>query len=175
MDRVLIGYDLRLSLESSDNVVQPSFDPQIWPSMREIDENLFSKVYGVNKISDVSNGLNLSVRVPHNSIPDEYLLVCFDAPREIVAYMASSFGLQGSLQEPDNTRFTLIGYDVVDLWTQSTSLFCGDELASRWRNRNDWNLIDKLVWAKEACRDADNEYPGDYPHQAVGIWIAENH
>ena len=173
-DRFVIGYDLRIDPASLGRGGVLSFDPQIWSSVRQLAPVLFCDVYGVGSVWDVSNGVNLAV-LPPTRIPYGYVLVAFDAPGAIVEYMCDAFGMQESLgavsKEILASEYGLIGYDVVDLWTQSSRLTEFDGVPVPASLRNEYGLISSEAVAMGLCDKADVLFPDGCPHQCVGVWI----
>jgi hypothetical protein len=175
---LVIGYDLRVvksCSETTGSSIQESADPTIWISAREISPNTICTIYGVERLSDISNGLNLAIAPPPCSAPQCFIWAAFDAPREIVNYMSNSFGLQHSLEHESsvlsNKGFILLGYDVVDLWTQTSALFHFTELDINRLKLNQWRLFQERDSARQACIFANELCPTNAPFQPVGVWI----
>jgi hypothetical protein len=175
---LVIGYDLRL-WNAGDNHKNPSIhisaDPTIWVSARELSIDSVCAIYGVKRLSDISNGVNLEIFPPPGPAPDGFIWSAFDAPEKIVKYMADSFGLQHSLQCKSkilyDEGFSLVGYDVIDLWTQTSALFKLSDLNHISLTRNSYGLFSTPAFAYRACTKADELYPAQSPFQPVGIWI----
>lgn len=174
---VIVGYDLRVFSDKSFSAIQVSFDPTIWPSCRNINQALYLNIYDIQNISDISNGLNLAVFLPNKSAPTGYTWAIFDAPENIVRYMCDSFGLQYSLNEYSDKipkdLFTFLGYDIIDLWTQSSYLFQFRATGIKYRNYNNFRLISSAILAKKICKIADKSLPDYSPFQPVGIWVSK--
>lgn len=175
---LIIGFDVRVfsPLSGGDQAERMiSFDPTVWASLRELAPQEALKAYEMKLMSDKSNGLNLFVDPPHLTVPEGYIVAAFDAPQDTVEYMCNSFGLQPALgrnsDELPKQGFSFLGYDVVDLWTQSSVLIGAGDLISNRVVRNRFGLIDKKDEAIVAAEDVDSMDISRAPFQAIGIWI----
>lgn len=177
LNSVIIGYDLRVFSDKTFSSIQVSLDPTIWPSCRDINQALYLNIYEIKNISDISNGLNLAVLLPKKLAPTGYTWAMFDAPENIVQYMCKSFGLQYSISENSNriskNIFTFLGYDIVDLWTQSSYLFQFGATGVKPEYYNKFTLISSAVLAKKICKIADEFLPDYSPFQPIGIWVSK--
>lgn len=176
---LVIGYDLRVWPPNPANRASPppkSADPMVWQSVRELSPDVICPIYGVERLVDISNGINLAIDPPPASAPKGFIWAAFDAPKDIVGYLCHSFGLQHSLgrnaQMLPDEGFVLLGYDIVDLWTQTSALhhFMDGAAFTEWAI-NDDGLIQNRAFAKQACINADASYPAYAPFQPVGVWI----
>jgi hypothetical protein len=173
-DFLVIGYDLRIkdNLYKRENI---SADPTIWISIREFLPNVICSIYGVERLDDMSNGLNLAYNSPPASAPEYFVWAAFDAPKWIVEYMSSCFGLQNSLNRDSHILldegFVLLGYDVIDLWTQTSALFQYTDMNYDSSKINQWQLFQDRDSAREAGLLADKVCPTSAPFQPVGIWM----
>lgn len=179
----VIGYDLRVwpaFAGTKHSTVQVSLDPSVWHSARELSSDLFCEAFGVERIGDVSNGLNLAISPPRRPSPTGFITVAFDAPQQTVARICNSFGLQHSLESNSEVLstggFVCLGYDVVDIWTQRTALYPSEifqaTLNSSGLELNELGLFPTQASAARGCLLADSRNPDSSPFQPVGIWIA---
>lgn len=173
--RVVLGYDLRLRV----NEVIFCLDPYIWLSLKNTNLEQYLSAFNINSIWDLSNGVNLMTEMP-KSVPKGFALVAFDAPINIIDYMSDSFALSDSLTKPVEltllNEFNFLGFDIVDLWTQTsvlhknTALYEDDkqDFFKYYKNENQLIQYEKEAW--DCCRIADKEFPFE-PYQPVGIWL----
>lgn len=177
----VIGYDLRVwpnGAAEGNTPIRLTIDPTIWRSARDIQEELICEAYGVERATDVSNGLNLAISPPQRAAPEGFVWAAFDAPEEIVARISESFGMQHSWGTDCDTlsanRYVCLGYDVVDIWTQRTALYPSNlfqaVLDSGQMDLNKWGLLLTRDSAANACLIADTRNPDSSPFQPVGIW-----
>lgn len=179
----IIGYDLRVwpLAEIKNSSVHVSLDANVWPSARELSNDLICDAYSVERIGDVSNGLNLAISPPPKSAPPGFVRVAFDAPKDIINQIWESFGMQHSLGDLSNSLltagFVFVGYDVVDIWTQRTALYPSEVfqaiLNTNRSEFNEWGLFPTQAAATHGCLLADASNPGSSPFQPVGVWIHE--
>jgi hypothetical protein len=175
---LVIGYDLRMAQNNpkrATSSIQVSADPTIWISAREVSPNTICNMYGVDRLTDMSNGLNLAFDPLPVSAPEHFIWAAFDAPKWIVEYMSSCFGLQNSLNRDSHILldegFVLLGYDVIDLWTQTSALFQYTDMNYDNSKINQWQLFQDRASAREASKRADKVCPTSAPFQPVGVWI----
>jgi hypothetical protein len=90
--------------------------------------------------------------------------------------MCESFGLQYSLSESSNIiprkDFIFLGYDIVDLWTQSSYLFQFKKKKVDSNANNEVKLIESSILAVNICKIADKSYPDYSPFQPIGVWMS---
>lgn len=175
--RVCIGYDLRVSGAPPRTSIRRSFDPTIWSSIVELDEALFLRVYSVKRVADIGNGLNLYVYSPPQ-IPEGWVEVAFDAPYPIVEYMSDSFGLRYCLSDSSEDVLTsthiCLGFDVADMWTQTSFLAHFSSESNVEIETNQHGLITSLEPAQSVCKIADLLRPEFSPFQPVGVWLSQD-
>lgn len=177
----VIGYDLRVWSAGAGmpNSQQVSLDSSVWHSARELSSNLICDAYGIARISDISNGLNLAVSPPKHPAPAGFIWAAFDASEEIVGQISESFGMQHSLGMNSNALstdgFVFSGYDAVDIWTQRTALYPGEIfqaiLDSNRLELNEWGLFPTQTLATQGCLLANRKSPDSSSYQPVGVWI----
>lgn len=177
---LVIGFDIRVApvfSDESDSKLAISLDPSVWASRRDAAPGEALSIYEISRISDKSNGLNLFVTPPTLPVPTGYVLAAFDALQDTVEYMCESFGLQPSLEfasdELKDWGFSFLGYDVVDLWTQSSALVGVGDLIVDNAVRNAHGLIERKDEGITAAKFADGIDPERAPFQVVGVWIKQ--
>lgn len=177
-----IGFDLRVwttDVVGTRGAGPISLDPTVWPSAREVANHLICAAYEVERILDVSNGLNLAISLPRGPAPIGFIWAAFDAPSEIVSRVSESFGMQHSINsissDLSTAGFIRVGFDVVDIWTQRTALHSSGTfhatLESGELELNKFGLHESELEAAQSCRLADSRSPDSAPFQVVGVWI----
>ncbi|MCX4025093.1 hypothetical protein H0A36_27770 [Endozoicomonas sp. SM1973] len=160
MSRVFIGYDYRLKASSpylgidSSVCLQPEFIDK--PNSKGITP------------SKTTNGLNLFDELLDVEIPLDTAVLAFDANKQIIQHMASTFGLYHMLEKKNDFLFSagfkFIGFDVVDLYTQETFLLHVDTTGY---SINSYGLIEKESMADDLAKSINDTYKYD----SVGVWL----
>lgn len=114
--RSIVGYDLRINIvEDQPKTISRS----IWPQHPSRVGYEFEKY---------ENGINLSFDLESLLLVedcDDSFLVAFDIPTDLAELVRTTFGLHlldtNSMPMPE--RWEFLGYDIVDIWTQSSALY----------------------------------------------------
>lgn len=185
--RALVGFDLRLPAIptlpllkfTSSKVPQKTLktatlDPELWP------------VFDAATAYDSQrNGVNLI----DQAVGDFYegkgaqaaALVAFDIPHSLFMQLAKTFGLRDlDKHRLSEKRWEFLGFDVVDIRTQSSALYSFDLTeAEQARLReaiplplNEWGLIDRDSATIALCLESDVVVPGHAPFAPCGVWMA---
>lgn len=173
---LVIGYDIRVWEHSQLKTVKRiSFDASVWKSVRNLSPGLFCQLFEARRVSDISNGLNLSVIPSPNPPTEGYVQAAFTAPSNIVKYMSESFGLQHSLEHESSmlieNNYCLLGFDIVDLWTQFSALYHFPELFDLHLEHNKYGLLQSEDLALQVVQKADEISTSQAPFQPVGVWV----
>jgi hypothetical protein len=151
-----------------------TLDPELWraPEGTAYD----AERNGVNLIDQSSEDLYDGIA------PSKAALAAFDIPYTLLTDLATTFGFR----DLDHNRLThgrwrFLGFDVVDIRTQSSALYSFD-LSEGEQDKlrkavpfplNDWGLLNREADAISMCSEFDVVIPGHAPFAPCGVWMPQ--
>jgi hypothetical protein len=187
-ERKVAGYDARHAVAAIE--VQPpglvaaklidietrrwcpaAIDPAVWP-----------RIAAGEREADC-NGLNL---FPTLSMANEVLglepdgvLVAFDFPSGLIESVATTFGLNALTEAEITSSWKFLGYDIVDIRTQSSAMYSFDWTRDEWIAIcesvkfafNRFGLVQEEALAISQATEFDEKVREHAPFAPCGVWI----
>lgn len=185
--RSIIGYDLRRKssdydyfsnsnsfshLDIKNKKFPATIDNQVWP---EVDDKY--------KLESQCNGFNLfdkiSIEIQKKCQESNAVIVAFDIPSELAIDLTSTFGLLPQPLDTVEQSWRFLGYDIVDIRTQSSAIFSfswtENEIIAIFQKLsiklNGYGLIQGELDALRISSGFDKMIPEHSPFAPCGIWI----
>jgi hypothetical protein len=145
-----------------------TMDSQVWP--RHVDSEMERACNGVNLIPSLD-------LLAHTG--KDVCIVAFEFPAGLIQELASTFGLPtGSGPRLNKTEWRLLGYDIVDIRTQTSAIYSFEWSPKEWSNLvsvfggefNAYGLVDREV-AISQCGVFDRQIPEHAPFAPCAVWM----
>ena len=166
-NRSLLGFDLRET--RSGRWPPATLDNNVWPTV--LTESQYQECNGINLLNSIENALT-------GRSDSDAAIVAFDAPQARLEEIASTFGITVTDHAPPGD-FHLLGYDIVDLRTQSSAFYSFDWSLREWmefsmaqglRLTKD-GLLRDLHEAAEISSYFDRVIPEHAPFSSCGVYV----